>query len=92
MGWDAVFQQVHLSVAKAIQTEQHNYQRRKSYNKSEQNELAKARKRQELFDSEKLQGDIQYEKGMLLEGKQPILKKYEHCDSKKSKIETKRLT
>ena len=49
------------SVAKAIQTEQHNYQGWKSYNKSERNVLAKACKRQELFDLyKKLQGDIQY--------------------------------
>ena len=81
------------SVAKAIQTEQHNYQRRKSYNKSERNVLAKAPKQQELFDLyKKLQGDIQYEKGMLLKEKQPIKKKYEHCYSKRSKIETERLT
>ena len=73
MGWDAVFHLIHSCQSNS--NRQHNYHRRKSYNKSERNVLAKARKQQELFDlNEKLQGEIQYEKGMILEVKQPVKK------------------
>lgn len=76
------------SVAKALQAEQKIYNQRKAFNRSERNILAKARKRQELFDLyEDLRENDQYEKGMLLKSekgqKQP--KKCEHCYSKKPK-------
>ena len=51
-----------------LRSEQKIYNRKREYNRSERNILAKARKRQRMFDLyEQLQDNNKYEKGMLLE-------------------------